>query len=362
VNKTFLIELLVLTFSSCRIPYEPDIDTDQEILVVDAFLTNHTGASYVKLSMAIPYDLDRNYPGVQNATVYLTDGNHNLISFSETSVGYYEPVDTLFAGEINITYKLTVKMPDGEIYFSEPETIPEDIKPDSAYGGYDQVEYLTVDEFGKTVRVIEDVCALYFDYMGEALAPRFRYNSSQLIQFVVSGLSGDFYCWRTLTDNNLRFTDEKYTSSSINIHKQEVSTSPPLPFILAYDIVRTPSGEWVHGDSMLIVYEDKRIVEVNQYRLNEDSYAYYKNVKTQSDAEGKLFDPVISQLKGNMSCVNVSSKTVLGFFEASNLKTMSYIISRTGVGSKVTITRIDNVAPHPPAGFMVNEKPDFWVY
>ena len=184
MNKTFLfIILIVITFSSCRVPYEPDIEADQEILVVDAFLTNHQGASYVRLSMAIPYDLAGTCPGVQNATVYLTDENHNLISFSETSAGYYEPVDTAFAGEINVTYKLTVKMPDGDIYVSEPETIPEDLEPDSAYGGYDQVEYLTKDEFGKLVKVTEDVCAMYFDYMGETVTPRFRYNTSQLIEW-----------------------------------------------------------------------------------------------------------------------------------------------------------------------------------
>ena len=76
--------LIVLTIPSCRTSYEPDIEADQEILVVDAFLTNHTGASYVKLSMALPYDLAGTCPSVQNATVYLTDGNYNLITFSET--------------------------------------------------------------------------------------------------------------------------------------------------------------------------------------------------------------------------------------------------------------------------------------
>jgi hypothetical protein len=345
MKETFLFILpIVITFSSCRVPYEPDIEADPEILVVDAFLTNHTGASYVKLSMALPYDLAGTCPSVQNATVYLTDENHNRISFSETSAGYYEPY-TAFAGEINVTYKLTVKMPDGDIYVSDPETIPEYLEPDSTYGGYDQVEYLTKDDFGKTVKVTEDVCAIYFDYRGETIAPLFRYNSSQLVEWLVD----HSFCWKTYTDNSLRITNEKYASSSINIYKQEVSTSPASQQRLTFVI-----------DGVVFTYfEFRRIVEINQYRLNDDSYAYYKNVKAQSEAEGKLFDPVISQVKGNISCVSVSSKTVLGYFEASNLMTMSYVIRRHGVGSKITITRIDNLPPHPPAG--IGKKPDFWI-
>jgi hypothetical protein len=359
--KTFLfIVLIVITFSSCRVPYEPDIEADQEILVVDALLTNHTGASYVKLSMVIPYNQAGNCPGVQNATVYLTDGNHNRISFSETSAGYYEPY-TAFAGETNVTYKLTVKMPDGDIYVSDPETIPEDLEPDSAYGGYDQLEYLTKDDFGKTVKVKEDVCAIYFDYTGETVTPRFRYNNAQLIEWLL----GRAFCWKTVTDNSLRFTNEKYTSSSINIFKQEVSTSPPSTQMLVYTLKPCPDkpDSVCFTDSLITHWEYKRIVEINQYRLNDDSYKYYKIIKAQSDAEGKLFDPIISQIKGNISCVNESSKPVLGLFEASNLRTMSYVISRHGVGSKITITHIDNLPPHPPAGitYEYENMPDFWV-
>jgi hypothetical protein len=352
--------LIVLTFSSCRVPYEPDIEADEEILVVDALITNHIGTSYVRLSMAIPYAVSGNCPSVENATVYLTDGKHNLIAFSETSPGYYEP-DNAFAGEINVTYKLTVKMPDGDVYVSEPEIIPEDLEPDSAYGGYDQVEYITKDEFGKTVKVTEDVCAIYLDYAGDSVTPRFRYNNSQLIEWRLEIA----FLWKTETDNSLRFTNEKYTSSTINIYKQEVSMSPPSTQMLVFALIPcldNPDSVCI-SDSLITHWEYKRIVEVNQYRLNDDSYEYYKKVKAQSEAEGKLFDPVISPFKGNLSCVNESSKSVLGLFEASNLITMSYVIDRHGVGSEVTITRIDNLPPHSPAGMAwdFDNMPDFWV-
>jgi hypothetical protein len=350
MNKTYLFVIIVITISSCRVPYDPDIEGDQEILVVDAFLTNHTGASYVKLSTAIPYDSAKYCPRVQNATVSLIDENHNSIPFSETSAGYYEPGAT-FAGQINLAYKLNVIMPNGDIYVSQMETIPEEMEPVSVYGGYDQVEYLSEDAYGKTVKITEDVSVLYFDYIGETAAPHFRYNSTQLIEYGIPTERGSYYCWRTVTDNSLRFTNEKYTSSSVNVYKQEVSLSPASGRMLV---------DAIYADSMIVVNEHKRIVIVNQYRLNDDSYAYYKKIKAQSDAEGKLFDPVISQISGNISCVN-ASKPVVGFFEASNLKTMSYAMSRNGLGSFITITRVNNLPPHPLSGYIFNQKPDFWV-
>lgn len=361
MNKAFLlIILIVITCCSCRLPYNPDVEAGNKILVVDALLTNHAGASYVRLSMAIPYDVTGISPCVMNATVFLTDETNNSISFSETSPGYYEPVDTEFEGKIHVAYKLSVITPDGSVYVSAPETIPEDIEPVNVYGGYTQTEYLIKVENGKTIRQTGKFCALYFDYIGVDVVPRFRYTSSRLIEYGISIASGTFYCWKTVHDNNLRFTNEKFASSSINIHKQEVSISPYTNQILVRYIIDSPLG-WIYSDSLIMVPEYRRIVTVDQYRLNDDSYAYYKSLIAQSEAEGKMFDPVISQVVRNISCVNDPDQPVLGFFEASNLMTVTYDFRRYGVGSDIFVTRIDNLPPHSPEGFLFNHLPDFWI-
>jgi hypothetical protein len=367
MNKVYLFSaLLIIAFSSCRTPYEPDINTDQQILVVDALLTNQAGSSYVRLTLAIPYDSTGTYPPVQNATVYLTDNNNTVTYFEETSAGYYEPSDDGFAGENNATYVLTVTTSDGHTYESAPETILPSMEPVSVYGGYDKLEYLTKDAFGKTIKVSENVCVTYFDYTGENTTPRFRYNSSQLVEYtLIKNMLFFFNCWKTETDNSLRFTNENYASSSIDVHKQEVCTSPPEISIKVKDIIMNPdinsSDNWIYKDSLIDAYEYKRILEIKQYRLNDDSYAYYKEVKSQSDAEGKIFDPIISQLQGNIACATDASKPVFGFFEASNLSNLYYVIRRNGLGSTVSFIRINSVAPHTNEGFLLEQVPDFWI-
>jgi len=174
-----------------------------------------------------------------------------------------------------------------------------------------------------------------------------------------------FYCWKTEIDNNLRFTNENYASSSTNVYKQEVCITPPEIQIKVKDLMMNPvthnSNDWIYADSQIDLFEYRRILEIKQYRLNEDSYEYYKAVKKQSDAEGKVFDPIISQLHGNIKCITAVSKPVFGFFEASNLTTLSYIIRRNGLGSNISFLRINNLPIHTNEGFMLGQLPDFWI-
>ncbi len=370
MNKAHLfLALIITTFFSCRLPYEPDINTNQQILVVDAFITNHLNLNYVRLALAIPFDSTGTYPPVHDAEVYLTDNNKIITYFEETSDGYYEPVDDGFSGKIHASYILTVTTPDGHTYVSNPETILPDMEPVSVYGGYDKIEYLVKDGYDKTFKISENVCVTYFDYNSEIATPRFRYNSSQLVEYnLVKDLQLNqyvFYCWKTEIDNNLRFTNENYASSSADVYKQEVCISPPEIRIRVKDLKVNPvshnTNDWIYVDSPIEVVEYKRILEIKQYRLNEDSYEYYKAVKKQSDAEGKIFDPIISQLNGNIKCITATSKPVFGFFEASNLTTISYVIQRNGLGSNISFLRISNLLVHTNEGFKINQLPDFWI-
>jgi len=372
MNRTFQISIILfLILSSCRIPYDSDVDANKQILVIDAFITNYTGNSYVKLTNAIPYDSAGIYPNVRNAVVYFVDNTDSVFNFIETSAGTYEPVDYNFKGVINKTYTLTVTTIDGYVYVSKPEMMMPVLEPSNVYGGYDQEQYIEYDYYGQAQLITKDVCAVYFDYLSDnETAPRFRYNSSQIVEYVIriigpEGMSS-FYCWKTEFDLSLRFTNDKYASSSINIVKQEICTSPPNIMISVSEIIPDPEGVsptgWINGN-LIDLNEYKRVAIINQFRLNNDSYKFFKGVEKQSSGDGKIFDPVISQLVGNITCKTDSTKLVLGFFEASTKTTMSFIVNRNGVGSSVNIIRINNITPPlTSAGFTLNYLPDFWVH
>jgi hypothetical protein len=360
--------IFILGIISCKKPYDPHIDTGQQVLVVDGFLSNVPGTNYVSLSWATPFNKSVTPFLIRNARVSLTDNTVNVIYYKEYAPGYYKPLDVSFAGVINKPYTLKVETPDGKTYVSKPEVLMPLLSPVKVSGGYNRHEVLVDDPMGGVDKQVTDICEVFYDFASDqGSTPRFRFTSSQLIEYIIykelippKDLKAGylFYCWLTEFDNTLRFTNEKYPTSSVDITKQTVCITTPDSYISVPDMnLRTMT----YSDSLVKTLEYKRIIKINQYRLNTDSYAYYKGIESQSAAEGKMFDPLTTQLYGNMTCKSDASQLVLGLFEVSSLSTRSYAISRRGVGTPVTFELVPNISPLTPLGFTIDTMPDIWI-
>jgi hypothetical protein len=364
--KILLITLIGI--SSCTEPYDDAAHSDKQILVVGGFLGNKAGDSYVSLSLATSYDASGVPTKVNNAAVYITDNTDSVFMFREYSSGYYRPVDTSFAGRINKIYTLTVKTADGQEYVSQPETMLPVITPSKAYAGYNQIEELIQNENGASFLNVKDVTELYLDYDGEGEAtPRFRYTTSHLVEYIIDKLLNPpaggvfgytFYCWITGVDNSLRFTNEKYASNTGKITKQVASV------VTADKVLEVPdmsTDSLTYADTLIKVPEYKRIIRVHQYRLNTDSYNWYKGVESQSSAEGRIFDPLTAQLKGNISCKTDPDRTVLGFFEVSLISDFAYALTRDVPGGEIVVTQVPDIFPDTK-GFTIDTAPGFWIW
>jgi hypothetical protein len=62
--------------------------------------------------------------------------------------------------------------------------------------------------------------------------------------------------------------------------------------------------------------------------MNRESYRFYKSANAQLEITGKIFDPIASQLLGNMKCINHPEKKVLGLFEASSVVKRAYLVKK----------------------------------
>jgi len=61
------------------------------------------------------------------------------------------------------------------------------------------------------------------------------------------------------------------------------------------------------------------LFKLNQYSLSPDVYRFYNDVENQLEASGRMFDPANPQIRGNITCVNDSSKIILGVFSARDV-------------------------------------------
>jgi hypothetical protein len=362
-NKV-LILLTATALFSCMDPYNADINANQQVLVIDGFLNNLAGKNHVILTMASPFDSVEITKYVRNARVYITDNTNKKIPFKELSTGRFEPVDPSFTGVEKKSYTLTVETSDGNIYVSEPEIMMPQLSPEKVSAGYNKVEVLTEGYNGDIRKTVNDICEIYYDFKSDdENVPRFRFTSSQFIEWVIfkqfppPGPGYLFYCWMTLYDNSLRFTNEKYKSSSTEVKKQVVAVTTPDGAIEVHDMSLKTLN---YADSVIRTWEVKRIIKTNNYRLNPDSYTYYKGIESQSDAGGKMFDPLTSQLYGNIKCKTNPDKLVLGFFEVSSVSTYSWAVSRKGPGTPIVIKSVPDVSS-PSSGFTINTIPPFWI-
>ena len=62
-----------------------------------------------------------------------------------------------------------------------------------------------------------------------------------------------------------------------------------------------------------ILYQIKVYLEA----LNEDAYAYWQNIRENSENQGTIFSPTPSQMPGNIHCVSDPSVLVIGFINAA---------------------------------------------
>ena len=60
----------------------------------------------------------------------------------------------------------------------------------------------------------------------------------------------------------------------------------------------------------------------------------------QLTTSGKIFDPISSQLKGNLSCINNPSEKVLGFFEASSVTHSAIVIYQNLASLEVDLFKV----------------------
>ncbi|MCX6254873.1 MAG: DUF4249 family protein [Bacteroidia bacterium] len=185
----------------------------------------------------------------------------------------------------------------------------------------------------------------------------------------------DFYCWKTVNANsNFNLTDEEYSLNSASIKKHQACFFDDYFYVFAMsyglevnwdDTTGTPTER--PSQDFLIQH---RILYLNQYTLNNETYLYYKSLNEQMQSEGKLFDPIAAQLTGNIKCISDPEKSAIGFFEASSVSNSEYIVDFHNLtNSQPALIKKPYILPPEPTGCRVDrlgdrsyDVPSFWIF
>ena len=312
-KKLIYILFLVVLAVSCEEYYYPVMDTVSGHLVVEAQITNDLSKNTIHLTKTRSF-YDKLPPlEVTGATVSLIEiGSKVVIRGYESSSGHYVLNSLPESGK---TYYLRITI-STETYESMAVTMP----PVPAFKKF-YTEYLIKTVFVNTPN--NDLQT--FDYPGRELyadmpltsaLSHYRLKVRNLVEWSwYSNPSGkslypDAYGWTTFTDNQqFKLAGPADFNQSSVIEKYNLLTLSYIPFTYLFADSLTSCGH---------------IVMIDLYGTSKESYDFHQQLNNQFGASGSLFDPVQTQIKGNILCTTTPSETVYGYFDLNSFRQYRY--------------------------------------
>ena len=287
---SFII-LFLLLITSCIAQFEPVINEEKQLLVVQGLITDQPGNCFVRLSKSLPVVMKSEARPLSKCIVTLSDDNGSSVIMSETLPGTYIPPLT-FQGSIGHSYTLHVNTNAG-FYSVNYESVPVLMKPvppiDSIY--YVKTVIEKPSEFFKGI----NGCQIYLNtHDPENKCKYYRWEFSETWALRLNFDVPNHNCWISNNSKNI-FIQSTATLSD------DVIKSLPITYITnATDRLKT-----------------KYSILVKQYSMNEEEYYYWDKLQRLVEQTGGLYDLVPASIPSNLWCVESPEEKVLGYFSVS---------------------------------------------
>lgn len=357
LKKIYLAALMMVTTIGCTEIFIPDIDSDTEALVVEGLITDGDGPFTVKLTEALPFVSDSasvtKY--VSDAELTVQDSEDQIYDLTYEGKGKYA-LPSSFKAKVGNSYVLHIKTSDGSIYESDVQTLLPPESYDSIHSLVIKEEYLDEYNVLKSISCFDVRVDLFKAVSSTVPTPLCRFESNIVVQYSftydpkidsIPTWYWSVFGWKTsLLDDYENITVER-SKMSTPIIKNHFLCNIPLG-IANYGI---NTG----GNGGIIYY-----YRFNQYTINEETYNYYKEANSQLTASGKLFDPITTQLYGNMKCINDPSKVMLGLFEVSSVTRAAFVFTENRFLHQATISEVPyvDIPTSGIYGYKINIDPD----
>lgn len=340
------IVILIITvfvfFAACKDLYDPDVHSKKPALVIDGIMTNHARQLSVRVSETVPYDSTYRLIPVRRASVFVYDDLQNMTALYEEGFGVYKN-DFAFCIP-GRQYMLKVVTQEGKAYESTFQSLPVNYRQDTVYTEKIDRPVYVPDAYGDFFVTREKGIEAYVDLSSSNNQfPKCRYDVKATVLYSISLGTSTLYCWKSFNPNlKISVSETKFEKSVGKVQKQTLC-------FLNMDINRYDGREGAIITSMLLT--------VNKYSLSDAAHHFYTKMNEQLVASGKIFDPVPSQLHGNMKCTNSPENLVVGFFEVSYAEKFYY---RCNVYNNPVDIDLKEGFPNFTNEGEAQMPPDFW--
>lgn len=390
IRKFILPAVVILIMAGCKEDYVPVVDTQMKALVVNGLVTNLQESYKVRLTMASAYDTTIDNDGILGANVTIKDDLGNVYKMLEDNnrKSYYSD-PSQFVAVVGRSYSLHIEMPNGDIYESVPQKMLPSATIDSVRGITTDKEFWYTNVLGNIISkmvygsetfmdigfssdsvyqfrsdnyIINCFCYMYLYTpemrQAEAPFPPPRSCTGPECPYLV-------YCWNRFDmKTNVNLSVNSHTLSSHKVLNNTVCFFPFDSAAFPVMYVKDSCGFDSQGRTICTQIRQRggpegKALQTRLYALNQTSSVYYQQLNQQLSFEGKLFDPIAIQVKGNIKCISNPEKVALGLFEVSACTTQSYWLTFNYGQGKTNCFPIIDLSRLPDSGHSKN-IPDFW--
>lgn len=308
VHYSLKMTLILLLLSSCIEPFEGAVDSFEDVLVVNATITNETKKQEVLLSRSFRFEEDAT-PVEENAEVIIRVDDGDQYLFEEVTPGKYLS-NIAFAAEMNKDYTLTILTEDGRSYASSSMQLPvENTSIDNLYA-----ERTTnndgVDGIGIFIDSFDPSSGS--NYYRHEYIETFKIIAPFWTPFdivvIAEGVS-------TITlDVILREREERICFGTNPSRSIQVASTLGL----SEDRLSKHNVRFIEHDNYILTYRYSILVQ--QYVQSPEAFSYYETLKGLSQGSGNVFsEDQPGFLAGNIFSLDDQRENIAGFFEVATV-------------------------------------------
>jgi hypothetical protein len=308
--KYFTITILgIWAVTACVDLYDAGLNTNIKKLVVDGEITNLPGPYRVTLQQSSPFGTKDFSPPPFNAVVSIVDNLGNAETLTDLGFGVFETVKT--QGVVGRSYTLKIKIGDKKVYTSTPQTIKAPIKVDKVYSEFEPYKEGSGTYIGGDFNV-------YLDTQDPAA-------------------SGDYYRWNYTNYEPIEFCEQtRFKNDGGDFAIRQPCCAPCWEINKCLGCIYLGSDQFANGKKINKQYIAKFpynsispvFIQIEQKSLSKENYFYWKEIDSQINNSGGIFDTPPATVQGNVTNTTDPKEQVLGFFAASGVSLTPFRVIR----------------------------------
>ena len=317
VRRLFVFACVLLT--ACVDPYQPPvISGDVDIVVVDGFLNSTDKSATVVLSRAVALGGGSSEPE-SSASVNVEDENGSTYALVESTQGTYTAANLPLLETSK--YRLRIQTQRDQEYLSDFITLNNSPDIDSITWRQEREDinfYVSTHDPLGTSQYYLWTFVETWEYIASFYSTYKMLNGTAVERPVDERI---YRCWTTKSSTQI------LVGSTTRLSAAVISEFP----ITA-----------IEGSSPKL--SQRYSILVRQRSISKEAFEFWSQLKKNSESLGGLFDPLPSQVTGNIRSVD-SSEPVLGYFSGGTVKEKRIFIPFKDLPSEIRAAR-----EHAPCG------------